>query len=389
MRDLEQLLQGVDNMLPEGSIEPLLKEGRQLVIKAGFDPTAADLHLGHTVLIEKLRQFQEMGHQVVFIVGDYTAMIGDPSGRNVTRPPLSKEEIIQNAKTYQEQVFKILDPKKTKVVYNSEWLEGLSALDLIKLAGSQTVARMLERDDFSKRYKNSQPISLHEFLYPLLQGYDSYHLNADIELGGTDQTFNLLMGREIQKHFGQKPQSILTMPLLEGLDGVKKMSKSYGNYIGINSPAKEIFGQVMSISDTLMWRYFDLVSGISINQINGYKAQVKEGGNPRDIKIELAKAIVGRFYSQEEVDNVHQAFINQFSKQQLPSDIPQYQISIDEQSLPLAVLLRHANMVKSSSEGNRLIQQNAVKVDGKPIDALPDLPCVVQVGKRRFIEFIA
>ncbi|MDC3181145.1 tyrosine--tRNA ligase [Gammaproteobacteria bacterium] len=388
MHELEQLLQGVDTILPDQSLEKKLQEGRPLVIKAGFDPTAADLHLGHTVLIEKLRQFQMLGHEVVFIVGDYTAMIGDPSGRNVTRPPLSEDEVLKNAKTYQEQVFKILDAKKTKVVYNSEWLGKLSGMDLIKLAGSQTVARMLEREDFSKRYKSLQPINLHEFLYPLLQGYDSYHLKADIELGGTDQTFNLLMGREIQKHFGQAPQSIITMPLLEGLDGVKKMSKSYGNYIGINSPAKEIFGQVMSISDVLMWRYFDLVSGVPYEAIQGYKQDIEGGANPRDIKIELAKSIVGRFYSEVEVASAQQAFIDQFSKQKLPKDIPQQVLTSDELKLPLSVLLRQSGIVSSSSEATRLIKQNAVKFNGSPITELPSLPCVIQVGKRRFIEFI-
>lgn len=388
--DLAQLMQGVDTLLPEGSLENLLNEDRPLVVKAGFDPTAADLHLGHTVLIEKLRQFQELGHEVVFIVGDYTAMIGDPSGRNATRPPLDQATIIENAKTYQDQVFKILDPKKTKVVYNSSWLGKLSAMDLIQLAGSQTVARMLERDDFSKRYQEKAPISLHEFLYPLLQGYDSYALDADIELGGTDQTFNLLMGREVQKSFGKKQQSILTMPILEGLDGVKKMSKSYQNYIALNSPAKEKFGQVMSISDELMWRYFDLVSGMSKSDIDELKQQVIAGANPRDIKIILAKAIVGRFHDQSDVETAHQAFIDQFSKQQIPTDIPVYELSNDDLSKPLSVLLRDAGLVSSSSEANRLIKQNAIKFEGVAITHLPtfESECILQVGKRRFVKFI-
>lgn len=388
--DLTQLLRGCEETLPSGALEALLKEDRPLVVKAGFDPTAADLHLGHTVLIEKLRQFQDMGHQVVFIVGNYTALIGDPSGRNVTRPPLSPKEIAENAKTYQDQAFKILNPKKTKIVFNNDWLSKLSALDLIKLSACQTVARMLERDDFSKRYKNNQPIGIHEFIYPLLQGYDSYHLDADIELGGTDQTFNLLMGREVQKAKGKKPQCIMTMPLLEGLDGVKKMSKSYDNFIGLTSTPKDMFGQLMSISDTLMWRYFDLISGMSVADIEAKKQAVSEGENPKNVKLFLAERIVGRFHGEEQAMQARQAFIDQFSKQQLPDDIPDYTLSEDDFVKPFHVLLRESGAVGSSSEAMRLIKQNAVKHDGQAITELAKFQgeYVIQLGKRRFIRFV-
>ena len=385
---LEQILVGVDTHLPEGQIEALLAEDRPLKIKAGFDPTAKDLHLGHTVLIEKLRQFQALGHEVIFIVGDYTALIGDPSGRNATRPPLSPQQVAENAKTYTEQVFKILDKDKTTVVFNSEWLGKLTSMDLIQLAASQTVARMLERDDFSKRYRDNQPISIHEFLYPILQGYDSYAIEADVELGGTDQTFNLLMGREIQKSRGMKPQAVLTMPLLEGTDGVKKMSKSYDNYIALNATAVDMYGQIMSISDELMWRYYDLISGLEISEIDRIKQSVRDGENPRDIKRKLAHTIVARFHGEATADTAQTAFIEQFSKRNIPSDIAEVKLSEEQRSMPLGVLLRDLGMTNSSSEGNRLIKQGAVKLDNQVIEdtSLFTGDHVLSVGKRRLIK---
>ncbi|UTC24347.1 tyrosine--tRNA ligase [Candidatus Comchoanobacter bicostacola] len=386
--DLAQLLQGSDSTLPEDALSSLLKEGRQLTVKAGFDPTAADLHLGHTVLIEKLRQFQDLGHKVVFIVGDYTALIGDPSGRNATRPPLSPEQVNENARTYTDQVFKILDPEKTVIKFNNEWLGKLTSMDLVHLSATQTVARMLERDDFSKRYKSNQPISIHEFLYPLLQGYDSYAIESDIELGGTDQTFNLLMGREVQKAYGMKQQAILTVPLLEGLDGVKKMSKSYDNYIGLNDTAIDMYGKVMSISDELMWRYYTLVSGLSVDAISKLKTKVTEGTNPRDLKRQLAHRIVQRFHSKEDADKAQEAFINQFSKGGIPEDIQSIKLSDKQLSMPLGVLLRDIGLVSSSSEGSRMIKQGAVRLDGQVITSLPELSQshVLQVGKRRLAK---
>lgn len=388
---LDQLLVGVDTHLPEGQIEALLAEGRPLKVKAGFDPTAKDLHLGHTVLIEKLRQFQALGHEVIFIVGDYTALIGDPSGRNATRPPLSEAQVKDNAKTYTEQVFKILDPDKTRVVFNNDWLGQLTSMDLIQLAASQTVARMLERDDFSKRYKDNQPISIHEFLYPILQGYDSYAIEADIELGGTDQTFNLLMGREIQKSKGMKPQAIMTMPLLEGTDGVKKMSKSYNNYIALNAEAVDMYGQVMSVSDELMWRYYELISGLDIADIQELKDSVaNEGVNPRDLKRRLAHLLVARFHSKEAADQAQKAFIEQFSKKNIPDDIPTITLSPEQLDMPLGVFLRDVGMVNSSSEGNRLIKQGAVRLDEKVIQDMSPLTSgqthILQVGKRRLLK---
>lgn len=385
---LDQLLLGVEAVLPEGALKALLDEGRVLKVKAGFDPTAKDLHLGHTVLIEKLRQFQELGHEVIFIVGDYTALIGDPSGRNATRPPLTKTQVQENAKTYTEQVFKILDRNKTRVVFNHDWLGKLDSMDLIKLAASQTVARMLERDDFSKRYRENQPISIHEFLYPLLQGYDSYHLKADIELGGTDQTFNLLMGREVQKAYGTSQQAIMTVPLLEGLDGVKKMSKSYNNYIALNASSAEMYGQVMSLSDSLMWRYYDLISGLSLEDIDSLKEKVANGENPRDIKRKLAYIITSRFHGEENASRAEAEFIEQFSKKGLPADMKTVTLTQDDITKPLGVLLRDLGLVASSSEGNRLIKQNAVKLDNTVITQLPNLQDshVLQVGKRRFIQ---
>ncbi len=387
---LDQLLVGVDSCLPKGQLELLLEENRPLKIKAGFDPTAKDLHLGHTVLIEKLRQFQELGHEVIFIVGDYTALIGDPSGRNATRPPLSPEQVTENAKTYTEQVFKILDSNKTTVLYNNEWLGQLSSMDLIELAASQTVARMLERDDFSKRYKENQPISIHEFIYPLLQGYDSYAVKADVELGGTDQTFNLLMGREIQKSKGIKPQAILTMPLLEGTDGVRKMSKSYDNYIALNATAADMYGQVMSISDELMWRYYELISGLSIEDIEALRLSVTHGANPRDLKRNLAHIIVQRFHGEAVADTAQSAFIEQFSRKKTPDDIITVNLSIEQLVMPLGVLLRDLAMASSSSEGNRLIKQGAVRLYDVVIFDMSSFKTdhVLKVGKRRVFRVI-
>ena len=321
---LEEIKRGCDEILIEDELKDKLALGRPLKIKAGFDPTAPDLHLGHTVLINKMRQFQEFGHEVIFLIGDFTGMIGDPTGKNVTRQPLSQEEVAANAETYKEQIFKILDPDKTKISFNSEWMGKMSAADMIKLAAQHTVARMLERDDFSKRYASNQSIAIHEFLYPLVQGYDSVAMHADVELGGTDQKFNLLMGRELQKHYGQKPQVIMTMPILEGLDGVKKMSKSLDNYIGINEAPNDMFGKIMSLSDEIMWRYFELLSFKPLEEIDNYKNAIKsEGANPRDIKFELAKELVARFHDPLAAENAKQDFIQRFQKNQLPDDIPE------------------------------------------------------------------
>ena len=387
---LELIKRGAVEVISEPELVEKLKLGRPLRVKAGFDPTAPDLHLGHTVLINKLRQFQELGHQVVFIIGDFTGMIGDPTGRNITRQPLTKEQVLENAQTYQEQVFKILDPAKTEVVFNSQWMDKLNAADLIKLAATHTVARMLERNDFSERYSNQQPIAIHEFLYPLIQGYDSAMVKADIELGGTDQKFNLLMGREVQKNLGQPPQIVLTMPLLEGLDGVKKMSKSYDNYIGIDEEPAQMFGKVMSVSDDLMWRYFELLSFEPISKINSWKQQVEAGKNPRDIKVLFAKEIITRFYNAETAEQAEQSFIAQFRNHAIPENIPELELSTDTE-LPLANLLKQSKLVASTSEAYRLIEQGAVKIDGEKV---LDKKFMVnnsdwhtyQVGKRRFAK---
>ncbi|SPX61849.1 tyrosyl tRNA synthetase [Legionella feeleii] len=361
-----------------------------LTIKAGFDPTAPDLHLGHTVLLNKLRQFQLIGHKVIFLIGDFTAMIGDPTGKNVTRMPLSQEEVIENAKTYQQQVFKILDPEKTTVAFNSEWMGRLNAADLIRLAATHTVARMLEREDFSKRYSTGQPIAIHEFLYPLVQGYDSVVLKADIELGGTDQKFNLLMGRELQKHYGYEPQVVMMTPLIEGLDGVKKMSKSLNNYIGISEPAETMFGKIMSISDELMWRYIDLLSFKSSSEIQQTKKAVSEGLNPRDVKIDLAKELIARFHDTTQAEIAHQAFIERFQKGTIPDDLVEQTISC-EGSIVMAQLLKQLNLTKSTSESIRLTNQGAVKLDSERVtDAAMTLNAgqsyVIQVGKRRIAK---
>lgn len=385
-----ELIRGCEEVLPEHELEKKLQKGISLKIKAGFDPTAPDLHLGHTVLLNKLRQFQQFGHEVIFLIGDFTAMIGDPTGKNVTRLPLSQETVLENAKTYQEQVFKILDPLKTRVAFNSQWLAPFSAVDLIRLAATHTVARMLERDDFNKRYTSGQPIAIHEFLYPLLQGYDSVALKADVELGGSDQKFNLLMGRELQKHYGLEPQVVMMTPLIEGLDGVKKMSKSLDNYIGINEPAAEMFGKIMSISDELMWRYINLLSFKTGSEIASLRNSVIQGANPRDIKIDFAKEIVTRFHDQQQAEKAHIEFIERFQKGVIPEDLEEQIITL-QNSLSLAQLLKQANLTQSTSESIRLIKQGAVKIDGNKVED-PGLELaigqtyVIQVGKRRIAK---
>lgn len=389
---LAEIKRGCEEILLEEELIAKLKEGKPLKIKAGFDPTAPDLHLGHTVLINKLRTFQQLGHDVIFLIGDFTGMIGDPTGKNVTRKPLTREDVLANAQTYKEQVFKILDPAKTRVAFNSEWMEKLGAAGMIKLAARQTVARMLERDDFKKRYANNQSIAIHEFLYPLVQGWDSVALEADIEMGGTDQRFNLLMGRELQKDEGQRPQTIIMVPLLEGLDGVQKMSKSLGNYIGITDTPGEMFGKVMSISDELMWRYYDLLSFRPIADIAVLKQQAAEGRNPRDIKIELAKEIIARFHDEAAADAAEQDFIQRFQKNALPDDIPELSLTLTADSIQIANLLKEAGLVESTSEALRMIKQGAVKLDGetKVEDSKMEFAkgsChIFQVGKRKFAK---
>lgn len=389
---LHLLKRGVEEILLEKELKEKLALGRPLIVKAGFDPTAKDLHLGHTVLLNKLKQFQDLGHHIVFLVGDFTALIGDPTGKNATRVPLSETQVIENAKTYTEQVFKILDQNKTRVVYNSSWLNKLTPQAMIKLAASTTVARMLERDDFAKRYAAMQPIALHEFLYPLLQGYDSVEIQADIELGGTDQKFNLLMGRELQKLHGQMPQVVMTLPLLEGTDGIKKMSKSLNNYIGITESPKEMFGKVMSLSDDLMWRYFELVSLRTSEDIQTLKQQANDGMNPRDIKIELAKEFITRFHSEAEAEKAHEEFTNQFQKHQLPDEIPSFEIeNIDE--ISLAQLMKKIQLTESTSDAIRLIKQGGVKINGEKIqDPAYKVPAgvsfIIQAGKRRFAKVL-
>ncbi|MCH8072449.1 MAG: tyrosine--tRNA ligase [Proteobacteria bacterium] len=386
---IAELSRGADEILPEGGLEEKLKLGRPLNIKVGFDPTAPDLHLGHTVVINKMRQFQEYGHNVVFLIGDFTGMIGDPSGRNATRPPLTPEQIEANATTYKEQVFKILDPEKTIVDFNSRWLTELGSPGLIKLAARYTVARMLERDDFSKRFKEGQPISIHEFLYPLAQAYDSVFLKTDVELGGTDQKFNLLVGRTIQQAYGLEPQLVLTVPLLEGLDGVQKMSKSLGNYIGITEPPGEIFGKLMSISDELMWRYFELVSFRPLKEIEGLKTAVDEGRNPRDVKFELAGEIVARFHDQAAAEKAKAEFISRFQKGAMPEEIEEISVASKGGGLGIAHLLKAAGLVVSNSEAFRMIRQGAVRIDGVLVadrETVVDAGSthVYQVGKRKF-----
>jgi tyrosyl-tRNA synthetase len=386
---LQELLRGAEEVLPEGGLAEKLKSGRPLVVKTGFDPTAPDLHIGHTVLINKMRQFQEMGHEVVFLIGDFTGMIGDPSGKNATRPPLSAEEIKSNAETYQSQIFKILDPKATRIEFNSQWMGEMDAAGLIRLASHHTVARMLERDDFSKRYAGGQPISIHEFLYPIVQGYDSVALKADVELGGTDQKFNLLVGRQLQQDFGQPPQVVLTMPLLEGLDGVQKMSKSLGNYIGITDAPGEMFGKIMSISDELMWRYFELLSFRPLQDIAALRKNIAEGMNPRDVKFELAGEIVTRFHHAKAASAAQQEFVARFQQGAMPADIPERTLSSADGTLGIAHLLKAAELVSSTSEAFRMIEQGAVRVDGERIEDRSLMVSagsrgVYQVGKRKF-----
>ncbi|OYD52469.1 tyrosine--tRNA ligase [Thauera propionica] len=390
---IELIKRGSDALLLEVELVERLKTGRPLRVKAGFDPTAPDLHLGHTVLINKMRHFQELGHQILFLIGDFTGMIGDPSGKNATRPPLSREQIMENAKTYQEQVFKILDPEKTEICFNSAWMEGLGSAGMIRLASQQTVARMLERDDFAKRYGSNQPIAIHEFLYPLCQGYDSVAMKADVELGGTDQRFNLLMGRELQKHYGQHPQCVLMMPLLEGLDGVNKMSKSLGNYIGISEAPKEIFGKTMSVSDTLMWRYYDLLSFRSTAEIEGLKRDVEGGRNPRDVKVMLAQELVARFHGARAAQEALADFEALFQRNAIPDDIPQVNVVAGREGMPLFQVLKQAGLTGSTSEAMRMIEQGAVKLNGERADDKGLLlkageTVVMQVGKRKFASVV-
>ncbi len=387
---LEIAKRGCDELLVEQELLDKLKQGRPLRIKAGFDPTAPDLHLGHTVLINKLRQLQDLGHHILFLIGDFTGMIGDPTGKSATRPPLTREQVKENATSYTDQVFKILDRERTEVVFNSAWMNKLDATDMIRLASTHTVARMLERDDFHKRYKSNQPIAIHEFLYPLLQGYDSVELKADLELGGTDQKFNLLMGRELQKHFGQSPQCILTMPLLEGLDGVNKMSKSLGNYVGINEPAQEIFGKLMSVSDDLMWKYIELLSFEPLSVIKQWKQDVEAGANPRNIKVRFAQEIVTRFHSRGAAEQALQNFELR-SKGGVPDDVAEVRIQAQEGGISIAHLLKQAGLVDSSSEAARMIEQGGVRLDGervsdKSLKFNAGASFVAQVGKRKFAK---
>lgn len=390
--DIKQQLaiikRGADELLIEAELLEKLKKGQPLRIKAGFDPTAPDLHLGHTVLINKLRQFQDLGHQVLFLIGDFTGMIGDPTGKSATRPPLTAEQVTENAKSYTAQVFKILKPEQTEVVFNSKWLNELGAAGMLKLAASHTVARMLERDDFSKRYKSNQPIAIHEFLYPLLQGYDSVALKADVELGGTDQKFNLLMGRELQKQAGMAQQCVLTMPLLEGLDGVNKMSKSLGNYIGIAEAPEVIFAKIMSISDELMWRYIELLSFASLEAIAKWKADVAAGQNPRDIKVQFAQEIVARFHSVADAEKALTDFQTR-AKGGIPDDVPEVSLTIDGDSIGIAQLLKMAGLVESTSEAYRAMEQGGVKIDSEKVSdrqlqLAKGQSVVAQVGKRKF-----
>ncbi len=386
---LEQLRRGADEILVESELVKKLEQGRPLIIKAGFDPTAPDLHLGHTVLINKLKQFQDFGHEVHFLIGDFTGMIGDPTGKNVTRKPLTKEDVLENAKTYQEQVFKILDRDKTKIVFNSTWMDKVSSADLIQLAAKHTVARMLERDDFNKRFKGGQPIAIHEFLYPLIQGYDSVEMRADVELGGTDQKFNLLVGRQLQEMYGQKPQTVITMPILEGLDGVQKMSKSLNNYIGIADPADDMFGKVMSISDELMWRYFELLSFRPMNEIKQWKQECEEGANPRNYKVSLAQEIVERFHDASSAIKVLENFEARFQRGAMPDEMDEMTLQAEGGGLAIANLLKDAGLTKGTSDAMRMIKQGAVKIDGEKIsDPKLIIPSgtqqVFQVGKRRF-----
>lgn len=388
---LSIIRRGAEEILLEEELIQKLKSGKPLCVKAGFDPTAPDLHLGHTVLLNKMRQLQDLGHDIIFLIGDFTGMIGDPSGKNETRPPLTREQVQENALTYQKQVFKVLDPNKTKIMFNSEWLDKLTPVDLIKLAATHTVARMLERDDFHKRFTSNQSIAIHEFIYPLLMGYDSVAMKADIELGGTDQKFNLLMGRELQKHFGQPPQVVIMLPLLPGLDGVKKMSKSLGNYIGIDESADEIFGKVMSISDETMWLWYELVSFRSIDEIQKLRNAVNEGMNPRDVKFLLGEELAARFHSTEAAKHAKENFIARFQKGQMPDDMPEVEVIVGENGMAIANVIKLAGLAESNSEAVRLIQQGAVRIDNERVQDKNLLleakkVIILQVGKRRFAK---
>jgi tyrosyl-tRNA synthetase len=389
---LKELTRGTEEILPDGGLAEKLKSGKKLRVKAGFDPTAPDLHVGHTVLINKMRQFQQFGHEVVFLIGDFTGMIGDPSGRNATRPPLSREEIAANARTYEAQIFKILDPERTRVEFNSTWMSKIDAAGLIRIAALHTVARMLEREDFDKRYRGGQPIAIHELLYPLVQGYDSVALEADVELGGTDQKFNLLVGRQLQQHYGQEPQVVMTTPLLEGLDGVQKMSKSLGNYIGITEPPGEMFGKLMSISDVLMWKYFEVLSFRPLSEIKALKKAAREGRNPRDIKFELAEEIVARFHSRAAARREREEFIARFRDGAAPTEIEELSVaSRDGGGMGIAYLLKEAGLVSSTAEALRMIRQGAVRIDGERVEdrsreVSAGTTHVYQVGKRKFLK---
>ncbi len=389
--NLAIIKRGCDELLLEAELIEKLKKDKPLRIKAGFDPTAPDLHLGHTVLINKLRQFQDLGHEVLFLIGDFTGMIGDPTGKSATRPPLTRDDVIENARTYEQQIFKILDPEKTLVMFNSSWMNEMDVSDLIQLAAKHTVARMLERDDFDKRYKSGQPIAIHEFLYPLIQGYDSVAMKADVELGGTDQKFNLLVGRELQKHYGQEQQIVLTMPILEGLDGVQKMSKSLNNYIGIHESPDEMFGKIMSISDDLMWRYFELLSFKSEAEIKTFQTEIADGKNPRDVKFALAEEIIERFHDQTAATKARETFIARFQKGAMPDEIEEVTLKAADGQIAIANLLKEAKLVNSTSDAMRMIKQGAVKIDGEKVEDSKLLiktgtSHVYQVGKRRFAK---
>lgn len=386
---LQELERGTEEVLVKTELIEKLNKNRPLRVKAGFDPTAPDLHFGHTVLINKLRQFQEFGHQVIFLIGDFTGMIGDPTGKSATRPPLTREQVLQNAETYKEQVFKILDPERTEIAFNSTWMSELGSAGLIQLAAKHTVARMLERDDFNKRYKSNQPIAIHEFLYPLVQGYDSVALKADVELGGTDQKFNLLVGRELQKQYGQESQVVMTVPLLEGLDGVNKMSKSLGNYIGITDKPDDMFGKIMSISDELMWRYFDLLSFRKLVDIQNLKDEVVAGKNPRDVKFLLAEELIARFHNQAAAVAAQESFIARFQKGALPDDLQEIELSVEGEGIKIASLLKQASLCSSTSDALRMIEQDAVKINGERVEdknllITKGFVGVFQVGKRKF-----
>lgn len=384
---------GIDELIPEEDLIEKLKEGRPLRIKAGFDPTAPDLHLGHTVLINKLRQFQDLGHEVIFLIGDFTGMIGDPTGKSATRPPLTDEEVRQNAITYKEQVFKILDPEKTRVVFNSDWMNKMTAADMIRLAGQYTVARMLERDDFTKRYRAEQPIAIHEFLYPLVQGYDSVALEADVELGGTDQKFNLLMGRILQKHYGQKPQAILTVPILEGLDGVQKMSKSLGNYVGVNDSPGEMYTKLLSMPDDLLWRYFELLSFRPLAEIEEYRLAVEGGANPQDYKKLLAEELITRFHNEDAAKTAHKSAGNRVALGEIPENVPEVEVSLEGQdAMPIPAVLRLAGLVKNGAAAKDVLKRGAVYIDGAKLEGdrmfVAGDECVIQAGKKKIARVV-